>query len=223
MVGMIRSASRRDVLKIAGLGGAIALLGENLSRAETKSLSFMHETSFIQTYDDFFMKTLVPEYQTATGITVDYQLVSVGSLGTHIATAAETGNGPDITLTSLRWPLFNEKFVDVSDIAEEIGKKNGGWYDAAKEAVTVNGKWKAIPFGNVGQIMNWRADWFAEVGIKDFPDTWDAFLEAGTKLKKAGHPFGLALVMASRTTTAGCTRCYGRSVAEKWNRMARRS
>ena len=74
-----------------------------------------------------------------------------------------------------------------------IGKKNGGWYDSAKEAVVVNGKWKAIPFGNVGQLMNWRTDWFAEVGVKDFPDTWDGLLEAGTKLKKAGHPFGFEL------------------------------
>ena len=75
----------------------------------------------------------------------------------------------------------------------EIGKKNGGWHDSAKEAVVVNGKWKAIPFGNVGQLMNWRTDWFAEAGVKDFPDTWDELLEAGTKLKKAGHPFGFEL------------------------------
>ena len=154
----------------------------------------MHESSFIPTYDDFFKKTLVPEYQKATGIAVDYQLISVGSLQTRMATAAETGNGPDITLTFFNWPfLFDEKLVDVSDIAEEIGKKNGGWYDSAKEAVVVNGKWKAIPFGNVGQIMNWRTDWFAEVGVKDFPDTWDELLEAGIKLKKAGHPFGFEL------------------------------
>ncbi len=62
-----------------------------------------------------------------------------------------------------------------------------------QEAVVVNGKWKAIPFGNVGQLMNWRTDWFAEVGIKDFPDTWDGLLEAGIKLKKADHPFGFEL------------------------------
>ena len=130
----------------------------------------MHESSFIQTYDDFFKKTLVPEYQKATGIKVDYELISVGSLQTRMATAAETGNGPDMTLTFFNWPfLFDEKLADVSDIAEEIGKKNGGWYDAAKEAVVVNGKWKAIPFGNVGQLMNWRTDWFAEVGVKDSP------------------------------------------------------
>jgi multiple sugar transport system substrate-binding protein len=194
MANIVRAASRRDVLKIAGIGGAGALLGAKTGGAATKTLSFMHESSFIQTYDDFFKKTLVPEYQKATGITVDYQLISVGSLQTRMATAAETGNGPDITLAFFNWPfLFDEKLVDVSDIADEIGKKNGGWYDSAKEAVIVNGKWKAIPFGNVGQIMNWRTDWFEEVGIKEFPDTWDAFLEAGTKLKKAGHPYGLEL------------------------------
>ena len=64
---------------------------------------------------------------------------------------------------------------------------------SAKEAVVVNGKWKAIPFGNIGQLMNWRTDWFAEVGVKKFPDTWDELLEAGIKLKKAGHPFGFEL------------------------------
>jgi multiple sugar transport system substrate-binding protein len=193
MAKLIR-ASRRDVLKIAGLGGASSLLVPQPGRAETKTLSFMHESSFIQTYDDFFKKTLVPEYEKATGIAVDYQLISVGSLQTRMATAAETGNGPDMTLTFFNWPfLFDEKLADVSDIAEQIGKKNGGWYDSAKESVVVNGKWKAIPFGNVGQLMNWRTDWFAEVGIKDFPDTWEELLEAGTKLKKAGHPFGFEL------------------------------
>ena len=59
--------------------------------------------------------------------------------------------------------------------------------------MVVNGKWKAIPFGNVGQLMNYRIDWFDEVGVKDFPDTWDGLLEAGIKLKKAGHPFGFEL------------------------------
>ena len=61
------------------------------------------------------------------------------------------------------------------------------------EAVIINGKWKAIPFGNVGQLMNYRMDWFNEAGVKDFPDTWDGLLEAGVKLKKAGRPFGFEL------------------------------
>jgi multiple sugar transport system substrate-binding protein len=174
MAHIIQSASRRDVLKIASLVGAGAALGGHAGFAADKKISFMHESSFIPAYDDFMKKTLVPEYAKAVGVDVDYQLISVGSLQTRVATAAETGNGPDITAVYFSWPfLFDDKLLDVSDIAEAIGKKNGGWYDSIKESAIVNGKWKAVPFGNVGQLMNWRSDWFGEVGIKDFPDTWD--------------------------------------------------
>jgi len=89
--------------------------------------------------------------------------------------------------------LFDEKYLDVSDIAEEIGQKQGGWYPSGKEATFVDGKWKAIPFGNIGQLMNWRTDWFAEVGFKKFPETWEELYEAGKKLKANDHPFGFEL------------------------------
>ncbi len=38
-----------------------------------------------------------------------------------------------------------------------------------------------------------RTDWFKQAGYDKFPDTWDELLEAGIKLKKAGHPFGFEL------------------------------
>ena len=57
MANIVRAASRRDVLKIGGLASAGALLGGRHAQAAT-GLSFMHESSFIQTYDDFFKKTL---------------------------------------------------------------------------------------------------------------------------------------------------------------------
>jgi multiple sugar transport system substrate-binding protein len=89
--------------------------------------------------------------------------------------------------------LFSEKYLDVSDIAEEIGQKQGGWYDAGREATVVDGKWKAMPFSNIGQLMNWRTDWFAEVGVKKFPETWEELYEVGKKLKAKDHPFGFEL------------------------------
>ena len=64
MANIIRAASRRDVLKIAGLGGAAAaLLPPRSGQAASKTLSFMHESSFIHTYDEYFKNTLVPEYR----------------------------------------------------------------------------------------------------------------------------------------------------------------
>ena len=186
--------SRRDVLKLTALGAAGTLLGPAVVRAAPKSLTMMHESSFVPPYDAFFKNQLASAYEKETGIKINYEVVSVGSLQTRVTTAAENGSGPDMTAIGFNWAfLFDDKFVDVSDIAAEIGKESGGWYESAQEAVVVNGKWKAIPFGNIGQLMNWRTDWFKQAGYDKFPDTWDELLEAGIKLKKAGHPFGFEL------------------------------
>ena len=194
MANIIQAASRRDVLKISALSSVGGLLGAARAFAAPKSMTLMHESSFIAPYDAYMKNTLAPAYERATGIKIVYDTVSVGSIQTRVTTVAETGSGADMTQLAFNWPfLFDEKLVDLTDIAEIIGKKAGGWHDSAKEAVIVNGKWKALPFGNIGQLMNWRVDWFAEVGVKDFPDTWDGLLEAGIKLKKAGHPFGFEL------------------------------
>ena len=194
MTGIVRAGSRRDVLKLTAAAGIGTLIGGGPVQAAPKKLTLMHESSFIPPYDAYVKNTLAPAYEKLTGIKVDYDVVSVGSLLTRVTTAAENASGPDLTAIGFNWAfLFDDKFVDVSDIALEIGKESGGWYNSAQEAVVVNGKWKAIPFGNIGQLMNWRTDWFKEAGYDKFPDTWDELLEAGIKLKKAGHPFGFEL------------------------------
>lgn len=189
--------SRREILKLATLGTAGAALSAPFvaRRAEAAvTISLMHESSFIKDYDAYMNNVLIPAYKKKTGVNVKYELVSVGSLQTRVTTAAETGQGPDITCNFFNWPfLYNDKYMDVTDIAEKAGKDNGGWYPAAAEAVVVDGKWKAVPFGNVGQLMVWRMDWFKEVGFEKFPDTWDELYEAGVKLKKNGHPIGFEL------------------------------
>jgi multiple sugar transport system substrate-binding protein len=88
---------------------------------------------------------------------------------------------------------FSNKYLDVGDIAADIGKAQAGWYDAAREGVVVDGKWKAIPFANIGQLMNWRTDYFAEVGVKKFPESWQELHDVGKKLKAKDHPFGFEL------------------------------
>ncbi|HYM71554.1 MAG TPA: extracellular solute-binding protein [Stellaceae bacterium] len=187
------TASRRDFIKIAAAGAAGAALPWQ-AQAQAKAITLLHESSFIKTFDEFMKNTLAPEYEKQTGIKVNYETTSVGSLPTRTSTILETGSGADLTMVVLLFPfLYDEKLADVSDIAEEAGKKQGGWYDAAREAAVVNGKWKAIPHSNIGQLMNWRTDWFAEIGVKTFPETWEALYEVGKKLKAKDHPFGFEL------------------------------
>jgi multiple sugar transport system substrate-binding protein len=191
---MMSSKSRRDFLKMAAAGAAGASILPRMGRAADKSITLLHESSFIPAFDAYMKDNIAPAYEKATGVKVVYETTSVGSLPTRVSTITETGSGADLTMDILLTPfLFDSKFDDLSDIADEVGKKQGGWYDVAKEAAVVNGKWKALPFSNIGQLMNWRTDWFAEAGVKKFPDTWDELYEVGKKLKVAGHPFGFEL------------------------------
>lgn len=160
----------------------------------SKTLTFMHESSFIPPFDKYMTDTLAPAYKQATGVQINYDTVSVGSLQSKVTAAVQTNAGPDLTLLEFNWAhLYDEKLVDLTDIAEDLGTRFGGWYDVVKDAVVVNGKWKSIPLGNIGQLMVYRTDWFKEVGFDTFPDTWDGLLEAGTKLKEKGHPIGLTM------------------------------
>src|SRR5437773_11610350 len=129
------ATSCRRFLELAGLGAAAAAIGPRPANAQSKSLTFLHESSFIKTFDEYFQKTLAPAYQKETGVKVNYELTSVGSLPTRISTISETGSGAAVTMMFLLLPfLVDEELVDVSDVAEEAGKKQGGWYDSAREA-----------------------------------------------------------------------------------------
>jgi multiple sugar transport system substrate-binding protein len=186
--------SRRDFLKIAVAGAAGAAFAPTAGRTADKTITILHESSFIPPFDEYIKTTLAQAYQKETGVKVVYEVTAVGSLPTRIATITETGSGADITMNGLLQVVqFGEKYVDVTDLAKEIGDKNGGWYDAARESVVVEGKWKSVPFCNIGQLMNWRTDWFKEVGVTKFPNTWEELHEVGKKLKAKDHPFGFEL------------------------------
>ncbi|HEU0215890.1 MAG TPA: hypothetical protein VFQ90_04460, partial [Stellaceae bacterium] len=146
------TSSRRDVLKIALAGAGAAALPWR-ANAAGRPITMLHESSFIKTFDEFFQNTLIPNYKKETGVEVVYEITSVGSLPSRDATVIETGSGADLSMLVLLFPfLYQDKLLDVSDIADEMGQKQGGWYDVGKEAGMVDGKWKAVPFSNIGQL-----------------------------------------------------------------------
>jgi multiple sugar transport system substrate-binding protein len=186
--------TRRDFLTVSVVGGAAAALGVSRAGAAPKSMAVARESSFIKPFDDYFSQKLAAEYEKQTGIKITYEAVSVGGMLTRLTTIAETKSGPEIVGTGVNWPwLFDQSLVDVSDIAAEIGKKVGPWHDNVLDAVVVNKKWKALPFGNIGQLEVYRTDWFKEAGVTKFPDNWEDLLAAGRLLKKTGHPCGFEL------------------------------
>jgi multiple sugar transport system substrate-binding protein len=92
------------------------------------------------------------------------------------------------------WPhLYANALVDVSDVAEPIGKSQGGFYEVFDASAKVGGKWLSVPHGVGGNAVAYRKSWHAEIGVTEFPKTMEAWREVGKKLKAKGKPVGQAL------------------------------
>jgi multiple sugar transport system substrate-binding protein len=108
---------------------------------------------------------------------------------------ANIGAGPDLFwggYSLLR--LFPQKCVDVSDVAEYLGKKYGGW--AANAIAYGKGrgdKWIGLPIWYVGNVMNYRKSSLKQAGFSRVPATTDEFLEYAKATKKNNRPGGFAL------------------------------
>src|SRR5712692_8370925 len=80
----------------------------------------------------------------------------------------------------------------VDDLAEEIAKRDGAYYEHNKKVSVVGGSWKAVPLCSVPATWAYREDWFKEAGASKFPETWDEWRKVGIALKKKDHPMGQA-------------------------------
>src|SRR5262249_28071302 len=79
---------------------------------------------------------------------------------------------------------------DSGDVAEEIGKAQGGYYDVSTKVATVDNKWIGVPWTANGGLIAYRKSWVEEGGDNSFPQNWGTMREAGQKLKAKGAPLG---------------------------------
>jgi multiple sugar transport system substrate-binding protein len=105
------------------------------------------------------------------------------------AAAVETKSGGDIAeLFQSTAQIYGDNLMDVSELAESLGERFGGWYDVGRDVAVVDGVWRAIPRAYTAHAYNYRMDYFAEVGYEDPPKTYDEYLDCATKLVEAGLP-----------------------------------
>ena len=134
-----------------------------------------------------------PQCQKDLGIKLNFEAVNANDIQARITSAVQSGTGPDIIMVVNNWPrLYVESIADVSDVAEAIGKEQGGYYDMCRTVDIIDGKWIGVPWAIGGGLITYRKSWFEEIGYKDgkFPETWDSYRDAGKKLKAKGRPIG---------------------------------
>jgi multiple sugar transport system substrate-binding protein len=160
-------------------------------------LSMLRWKYFVQSEDDAFV-ALMNAFTQATGVKVDITRESYEDVQPKASVAANTGAGPDLFWGLYSLPhLFPQKCVDVTDVADYLGKKYGGWVDSAQKYGKTGDKWIAIPICYSGALINYRLASSKKAGFSEFPKTTDAFLEYAKAMKAQGTPGGFALGHAS--------------------------
>lgn len=160
-------------------------------------LSMLRWKYFVQSEDDAFV-ALMNAFTQATGVKVDITRESYEDVQPKASVAANTNAGPDLFWGLYSLPhLFPQKCLDVTDVADHLGKKYGGWVESAQAYGKSGDKWIAIPVCYSGNLINYRKAASAKAGFSTFPKTTDEFLAYAKAMKANGTPGGFALGHAS--------------------------
>jgi multiple sugar transport system substrate-binding protein len=225
--------SRRNVIKsgaaltATGLAFNLGLLDWAKAWADNSpwkpekdaKLSLLRWKYFVQAEDDAFI-ALLDAFEKATGVKVTVSRESYEDVQPKASVAANTGAGPDLFWGLYTLPhLFPEKCMDVTDVADYLGKKYGGWVDSAvKYGKGTGTKWIDIPVCYNGNLLNYRISSLKKAGFSKFPVTTDEFLEYAKATKKNATPGGLAFGHASgdgNSWAHWCLWAHGGSIVDK--------
>ena len=194
---------RRAVLTGGAAAAGLGLLPGRARAAEVTwngaapepgaSLRVLRWKQFIQAEYDAFMDN-TRAFSKATGVKVRVDAESWDDIRPKSAVAANVGAGPDIIFGTLDDPFkFADKLIDLSEVAEYLGAKYGGWYKVARKYGMKGDRWIALPQGATGGTLNYRISAMHQAGFDEFPKDLAGFLKLCQGLKAAGKPPGFAL------------------------------
>jgi multiple sugar transport system substrate-binding protein len=191
---------RRTFLKAVGAGVAATGIEGILTAqrapafAQASTVHILRWNDFVPAADKVLREVYAPEVQKALGIKLNIETINANDLPARATAAIQSGGGPDIIMLLNNYPhLYASAAVDVGDVADEIGKAQGGIYDPMAQLNKVGAKWVSLPWSVVPALVAYRKSWFEQAGIKEFPKTWQAYHEAGKKLKAMKRPIGQTL------------------------------
>ena len=195
--------SRRKFIKTTGVGAlaassgglaGILATGRAPAYAQQTTVHWLRWNDFVPACDQLLRQKLLPEAEKALGIKVRYETVNGNDLQPRITSGIQSGAGPDLLMLFNNHPhLYQASLADVSDVAGEIAKDQGGWYKLCSANSSSGGKFFSMPMAIIGAMNAYRKSWFAEAGYNEFPKTWDQYRDVGKKLKAKGYPIGQSL------------------------------
>jgi multiple sugar transport system substrate-binding protein len=157
------------------------------------SLRMLRPVRFVQP-DEEVWRSNCAKFTQQTGVPVRVDFVGWEDITQQTAVTANTGAGPDIIVGFDGAPhLFADKIHDLSDIANYLGAKYGGWRPLAGAYGMRQGRFVGLPMGASGGPCVWRTSALREAGFESPPDDHAGFLRLCQELRRINKPAGFAL------------------------------
>jgi len=194
--------TRREFLKTTAAASATGALGLGPSEAFAQAkwtpekgakLRVLRWKRFVQGDEDVWAAN-TKKFTDATGVEVRIDAEGWEDVRPKAAVAANVGSGPDIIISTMEDAhQYPDKLVDVTDVANYLGAKYGGWYESAKAYGMEGKKWVAIMMGAAGNAIVYRDSHVKAAGFDAVPQDMAGFLKLCQALKAKGTPSGFAL------------------------------
>jgi multiple sugar transport system substrate-binding protein len=194
--------TRRDFLTTTTAVAAATALGPHAFAQPTDlrykpekgaKLRVLRWKRFVQGDEDMWMAN-TKKFTQLTGIDVRIDNEGWEDVRPKAAVAANVGSGPDIIIGWFDDPhQYPDKLNDLTDLANYLGNKYGGWYDVCKKYGMRGNKWIGLPLGVVGNALVYRESHVKAAGFDEIPKDTAGFLKLCQALKAKGTPCGFAL------------------------------
>jgi multiple sugar transport system substrate-binding protein len=179
--------------KSGGIAGILAA-GQAPAYAQATSVHWLKWVDFVPASDQLLKKDMVPEAEKALGIKINLETINANDLQPRITAAIQSGSGADLIMAFNNWPyLYADSIVEMTELAESVSANEGGLYKYARSLCSDGNRFMSMPWAVIGGMIAYRKSWFDEIGVTTFPETWEAYREAGKKLKAKGRPVGQTL------------------------------
>jgi multiple sugar transport system substrate-binding protein len=159
------------------------------------SLRVIRPARFVEP-DETFFRANAERFSQQFNVPVRVDFVGWEDIRPQTAVLANTGTGPDVVIGWSDDPhIYADRLLDMSDVAEYLGKKYGGWQFLAEKYGKRHGtnNWISIPLGGSTGPIIYRISAVREAGFDKIPDDHAGFLRLCQRLKEIGKPAGFAL------------------------------
>jgi multiple sugar transport system substrate-binding protein len=159
------------------------------------SLRIIRPARFVEP-DEVIFRRNAARFAEEYNVPVRVDFVGWEDIRSQTAVIANTGAGPEIVIGWGEDPhVYADKLIELSDVAEYLGRRYGGWLFLPEKYGKRHGtnNWIGVPFGGGTGPICYRASTVREAGFDGIPQDHARFLRLCQAMRRINKPVGFAL------------------------------